>query len=171
MKSNKEKIYDFIKLHANETSKRGVTTEYISKALNIQRTNVSSILNILVREKKITKFAGRPVIYDIPEEERENAESCFRDLIGYDDSLKSVIKLAKAAALYPQKNLNALIIGAKGTGKKSLTKSMYNFALKNKVVSPKAKFLVFKCKEYSDDEQRAMEALFGSESQEDKQLL
>ena len=49
MKSNKEKVYDFIRLHADEKADRGISTAYIADAMELQRTNVSSILNLLVQ--------------------------------------------------------------------------------------------------------------------------
>ncbi len=53
MKSNKEKVYDFIRLHADEKADRGISTAYIADAMELQRTNVSSILNLLVQEGRI----------------------------------------------------------------------------------------------------------------------
>lgn len=41
----------------------GVTTQYLSKRLDMQRTNLSAILNALVREGLVEKSAGRPVLY------------------------------------------------------------------------------------------------------------
>mgnify|MGYP002287165829 CR=1 FL=1 len=48
MKSNKEKIYDFIQMHDTAEKEGGVSTTYIAQALSLQRTNVSSLLNALV---------------------------------------------------------------------------------------------------------------------------
>ena len=47
-------------------------------------------------------------------------EECFSDLIGADGSLRQTIQLAKAAVLYPQRSLNTLLVGARGTGKNRL---------------------------------------------------
>ena len=38
MKSNKEKVYDFIRLHADEKADRGISTAYIADAMELQRT-------------------------------------------------------------------------------------------------------------------------------------
>ncbi len=65
MKSNKEKVYDFIKLHTTENSNEGIATQYIAEKLDMQRTNVSSILNKLVQEQRIEKSNGRPVRYRV----------------------------------------------------------------------------------------------------------
>ena len=63
MKSNKEKIYDFIQMHDTAEKEGGVSTTYIAQALSLQRTNVSSLLNALVEEGRIHKSNGRPVLY------------------------------------------------------------------------------------------------------------
>ena len=68
MKSNKEKVYDFIRLHADEKADRGISTAYIADAMELQRTNVSSILNLLVQEGRIQKCNGRPVLYKVGRE-------------------------------------------------------------------------------------------------------
>lgn len=81
MKSNKEKVYDFIRLHADEKADRGISTAYIADAMELQRTNVSSILNLLVQEGRIQKCNGRPVLYKVGREE-STLEECFSDLIG-----------------------------------------------------------------------------------------
>ena len=83
MKSNKEKVYDFIRLHADEKADRGISTAYIADAMELQRTNVSSILNLLVQEGRIQKCNGRPVLYKVGREE-STLEECFSDLIGAD---------------------------------------------------------------------------------------
>ena len=109
MKSNKEKVYDFIRLHADEKADRGISTAYIADAMELQRTNVSSILNLLVQEGRIQKCNGRPVLYKVGREE-STLEECFSDLIGADGSLRQTIQLAKAAVLYPQRSLNTLLV-------------------------------------------------------------
>ena len=83
MKSNKEKVYDYIRLHADEKADRGISTAYIADAMELQRTNVSSILNLLVQEGRIQKCNGRPVLYKVGREE-STLEECFSDLIGAD---------------------------------------------------------------------------------------
>lgn len=94
--------------------------------MELQRTNVSSILNLLVQEGRIQKCNGRPVLYKVGREE-STLEECFSDLIGADGSLRQTIQLAKAAVLYPQRSLNTLLVGARGTGKSRLAQRMYPF--------------------------------------------
>ena len=148
MKSNKEKVYDFIRLHADEKADRGISTAYIADAMELQRTNVSSILNLLVQEGRIQKCNGRPVLYKVGREE-STLEECFSDLIGADGSLRQTIQLAKAAVLYPQRSLNTLLVGARGTGKSRLAQRMYRFAVEQKILPENAPFLHIDCHDYA----------------------
>ena len=148
MKSNKEKVYDFIRLHADEKADRGISTAYIADAMELQRTNVSSILNLLVQEGRIQKCNGRPVLYKVGREE-STLEECFSDLIGADGSLRQIIQLAKAAVLYPQRSLNTLLVGARGTGKSRLAQRMYRFAVEQKILPENAPFLHIDCHDYA----------------------
>ena len=103
MKSNKEKVYDFIRLHADEKADRGISTAYIADAMELQRTNVSSILNLLVQEGRIQKCNGRPVLYKVGREE-STLEECFSDLIGADGSLRQIT--IKTKIIYKTLNNN-----------------------------------------------------------------
>lgn len=148
MKSNKEKVYDFIRLHSEGENEAGVSTVYIAEAMELQRTNVSSILNQLVKESRICKSEGRPVLYRTIDGGKEQAGDCFSDLIGCEGSLKRVIQLAKAAVLYPQRSLNTLLIGARGTGKSRLAKRMYRFAVDRGIIDGEAPYLHIDCHDY-----------------------
>ena len=101
MKSKKETVYDFIK-QSTDSGKplEGVSTQYLARRLEMQRSNVSSILNELVKEGAIEKTDGRPVLYRIPSVSAAGTEkSCFSELIGNAGSLKGAVQLAKAAIL------------------------------------------------------------------------
>lgn len=157
MKSNKEKVYDFIKLHADGECEGGVSTVYIAEAMDLQRTNVSSILNQLVADGKVQKSNGRPVLYSIHRNPSGNSGDCFSDLIGSSGSLKQAVQLAKAAVLYPQRSLNSLIVGARGTGKSRLAKRMYRFAIDREVIPAGAPYLHIDCHDYQTNENLAAE--------------
>ena len=151
MKSNKDKIYDFIKLHGNGAPDGGISTAYIADALELQRTNVSSILNQLTKEKRIQKSNGRPVLYRIEDEGGGKAD-CFFGLLGHDGSLKQAVQLAKAAVLYPGKSLDTMIVGERGTGKSRLAKRMYQFALDQGVLPENAPYIEQDCRDYVSNE-------------------
>ena len=107
MKSNKVKVFEFIKVYSITQSTDEypkLTTQYLSEKLDMQRTNLSSILNQLVKEGKVTKTTTRPVLYQLASFQLTNQKD-FENLIGYNQSLNEAVMLAKAAILYPQEVL------------------------------------------------------------------
>lgn len=162
MKSNKEKVYDFIKLHAGNEERRGVATAYIAEVINMQRTNVSTILNQLVEEGRIDKTNGRPVLYYVAQSGHEGKDACFAELIGADGSLKHAVQLAKAAVLYPEQSLNSVLTGERGTGKRRLARLMYRFAIAQGVLPENAPYVQVDCHDYIEDSRRVEKELFGS---------
>lgn len=163
MKANKEKVYDFIQMHSMGEQKGGVSTSYIAKALSLQRTNVSSILNVLVNEGRIQKSNGRPVLYFIAEKNEKQGTECFKEMTGWNGSLKHAIQLAKAAVLYPGRSLNILIVGEKGTGKKQFAKLIYQYCVMQCILPENAPFLQMNCRDYQLDGQQAKDVLFGKQ--------
>lgn len=165
MKSNKELVYDFMQRYAEEQKDHcGVTTQDLSEQLHMQRPNVSSILNALVKEHRVEKLNGRPVYYrvahlpTVPKVE----ESCFKKMVGFDGSMKHAVQLAKAAILYPQHSLQTLICGPSGSGKSFFAHLMYEFAIEHNVIASDAPFVKFNCRYYENgSEENLMEHLFG----------
>ena len=76
MKSNKEIVLELLRqctgMAAGEESE-GVSTQYLSKRLDMQRTNISAILNALVKEGMVEKRGGRPVLYRIARSQSRTA--------------------------------------------------------------------------------------------------
>ena len=68
MKTTKESLLEYIQREVLTDSihKEGLSTNEIADAFQIQRSNVSSLLNTLVKEGKLEKTTGRPVLYRIP---------------------------------------------------------------------------------------------------------
>ena len=101
---------------------------YKRQDLNIQRTNLSAILNDCVKQGILEKSKQRPVLYRLKEGKKEEKHlSCFSKLIGVNGSLKNAVQLAKAAILYPEDAMSTLIVGEQGTGKTLLTIIWYPF--------------------------------------------
>lgn len=75
----------------NDPSKMVFSTKELASHLNIQRSNLSAILNELVRENKLEKIAGRPVLYKIHNKLDED-DSIFNQLIGL-EALLSLFKI------------------------------------------------------------------------------
>ena len=164
MKNNKEKVFDALKNYKNEKTDEqplGLTTIELSKALEMQRSNISSILNSLVEEKRIEKSEGRPVYYWVSSSALPNSEnSCFDELVGSDGSLKNAVGLIKAAVLYPQAGFNVLIVGEKGTGKSYFAYLVYRFAIEQGVFDKNAPYIRVNCKNYIGHEEQLTEDLF-----------
>ncbi|OXT05987.1 transcriptional regulator [Thermoanaerobacterium thermosaccharolyticum] len=92
---------------------------------------------------------------------RESDLMSFKEIIGYDGSLKTQISQAKAAILYPPHGLHTLILGPSGVGKSQLAESMYNFAIESGMLKSDSPFIVFNCADYADNPQLLMSQLFG----------
>ncbi|MBQ9122305.1 MAG: PRD domain-containing protein [Lachnospiraceae bacterium] len=157
MKSNKDKIYDIICLSTNYETGEGVSTTYIAEALNLQRTNVSSGLNQLVKEGKVSKSNGRPVKYYAVKELTRS--DCFAKLIGAKGSLRQAVQLAKAAVLYPNRCLNTILVGAKGTGKSYFAGKMYRLAVERGIKQEDAAFVQINCQDYAQDLEGSLSVL------------
>lgn len=83
----------------------------------------------------------------------------FSNIIGYMGSIAHVIKLSKAAILYPPNGLHTLIVGSTGVGKSQLVEQMHLFA--KKVRGANIPLVTFNCADYSDNPQLLVSQLFG----------
>lgn len=165
MKSKKDLLYEHIRrcTSMDEDEPRGFTTAELADALGMQRTNLSTLLNELVKAGTLEKLSGRPVLYRLPERAgRRRDESCFRRLIGWNGSLRHMVQLAKAAILYPENSLHTLILGPAGSGKSYFASLMADFARENGIIAQDAPFVKFNCRNYEGKESEQEQLLFGS---------
>ncbi|MFK3707831.1 sigma 54-interacting transcriptional regulator [Klebsiella sp. NPDC088457] len=145
----------------------GTTTQQISETLKISRPNVSSDLNMLVKEGVISKSNTRPVYYFVNTElisEKVSSPAIddpFTYLIGYHDSLQKQISQAKAAIIYPPHGLHTLLTGETGTGKSLFARLMYNYAIARRLLKEQAPFIVFNCADYASNPQLLVSHIFG----------
>ena len=165
MKTMKDIVFEFIQreMLSNGTSKEGVTTKEIAEALNLQRSNVSTLLNDLVKEEKLEKTATRPVLYKI----RNNTTSDYglsqMKFIGIDGSLSKAIQIAKAAILYPKHSLNVLVTAKAGCGTSFFCNFMYMFCKEAKIMRDDAPFIKVNCRHYRNHMDELDNLLFGQE--------
>lgn len=165
MKTMKDIVFEFIQreMLSNGTSKEGVTTKEIAEALNLQRSNVSTLLNDLVKEEKLEKTATRPVLYKI----RNNTTSDYglsqMKFIGIDGSLSKAIQIAKAAILYPKHSLNVLVTAKAGCGTSFFCNFMYMFCKEAKIMQADAPFIKVNCRHYRNHMDELDNLLFGQE--------
>lgn len=171
MKLNKDMVLEYMQhcVDQDPDNERKFTTLELSNELNMQRTNLSTLLNQLVKEGVVKKISGRPVYYQLTTDPGINQEdSCFQKLIGYDGSLKNVIQLAKAMILYPKETLSVFLLGPSGSGKSYFASLMYEFAIEKKVLSANAPFIKVNCRSYVGDhaEEEMHERIFSSDKNE-----
>lgn len=170
MKMNKDLILEFIQnWSVTAQAREGLSTQFLSDSLKIDRANVSRILNQLVKEKIIEKIGGRPVLYRMIDDKSIIEQSCFYDLIGYDGSLREAIQFAKAAIMYPSHSLSTLITGPKGCGKRYFAKKIIEYSIEQNVLPKDATHIHINCLDYADD-YKMIEEVFNSSINELNQV-
>ena len=169
MRKVKDIIYDYIQknMYADKQFANGFETKAITEELGMQRSNVSNILNELVKENKLIKTSSRPVLYKLPEQNTTSSESDeFSFFIGEKGSFRNAIQLAKAAILYPKKSLNVLISAQDGCGTTFFVSSMHRYAIEKGILKNNAPFLKVNCRTYMKNIATLDEILFGGEELE-----
>lgn len=164
MKSNRELVLDLLLQSAKSGDHpNGLSTQYMAQRLNIQRTNLSSVLNALVRDKKLEKVNGRPVLYRLAGDAVSTTwsdDSCFSELLGPRNLLYPAIQLVKAAELYPGSPIPILISGPVGCGKTEFLKLMFRFAQMHNVLSSDSQMIRVDCSEHLLDPKSFRQKLF-----------
>jgi transcriptional regulatory protein LevR/transcriptional regulator with AAA-type ATPase domain len=180
------------KITAQDTLKKlekeydiGISAYEIEEELGIVRNNASTLLNQLFKDGELVKIGGRPVYFfpaDIIEKINQrndfrhsftqkeirdyllNKEEIdpFKELVGYNYSLKNQIGQAKAAIMYPTNGLHMLILGDTGVGKTTFANKMYEYAKQKKNLDEdKYPFISFNCSDYYNNPQLLVSQLFG----------
>lgn len=169
MKSAKELVFEYIQHEIYVNNKRqGVETREIASGLNMQRSNVSSIVNELVKENKLMKSKTRPVYYRLTEQSCCCVEkSCFTNLIGHNGSLKNAVQLAKAAILYPCSSLNVLLSSKLGCGTAYFASLMFQFAKEEGILNKDAPYVKVNCLHYQKNVEYLNDILFGNKKEEE----
>lgn len=162
MKLSREIVLEYMQEQAEEHPE-GVwfTTQELSGVFGMQRSNLSKLLNELVKENRIRKTNGRPVYY-FPVKKGE--ESCFREMVGASESLKQAIQLTKAALLYPGGALPILIKGPDGSGKSMLASLVYEFAKEQGILGADAPFVKINCRYLEEESGEKRREVFFSET-------
>jgi transcriptional regulator with AAA-type ATPase domain/transcriptional regulatory protein LevR len=181
----KDKVYDMMKKMCGENVQISATE--LSNVLHLSRQVVSHYLNRLFEQNLVQKTNSRPVYWSIKNargienEEitlddknlKTNSEdnitkinyqqetNAFSVLIGCHGSQKNIVEQCKAAVSYPPNGLPILITGESGVGKSFLAKLIYQYALEQKVISPKAPFVVLNCADYANNPELLSATLLG----------
>ena len=166
MKTSKDMIFEFIReqIYSKKEYAKGMETKEIAKALNMQRSNVSTALNDLVKDGRLEKSATRPVLYTLASQKNNNLdESCFDQLIGQNGSLRTAVQLAKAAILYPNKSLNIGISSKQGCGSTFFANLIDQFAKETHVLNQDAPFVKVSLYSFQNNSEMMNDELFGKE--------
>lgn len=157
----------------------------IALELSLSRIQVSQILNTFVTERLVIKITTRPVLffhketlekqhsitfdnvsYNSLEELKKllhpkSSSYVFRDLIGYNKSLKSCIDQCMAAISYPKTGLPILLYGASGTGKSFIAQLMFEYAKSAGYIEEQGQMVVVNCAEYANNPELFLTNVFG----------
>lgn len=95
MKTTKDSVFEYIQkeLMTNEEYKQGINTNVIAQHFGLQRSNISTILNELVKDERLEKTNTRPVLYYLPQKENKEIYNVGKTLIGSEGSLANAIQV------------------------------------------------------------------------------
>lgn len=166
MKTTKEIVFECIQkmIYTDSENSSGIETKVIAEKVNMHRSNVSALLNELVKEGKLDKNNTRPVLYKMPKQKHQFVEnSCFTNLVGHNGSLRNAVQLAKAAILYPSSSLNVLLTSKPGCGTTYFASLMFEFAKERGILSENALYIKLNCRHYYKNVSVLSDELFGKE--------
>ncbi|MDA1645794.1 MULTISPECIES: PRD domain-containing protein [Bacillus cereus group] len=143
----------------------GVNASELATLLQLDRANVSSDLNKLVKDKRLLKTNTRPVRFYIETNallETHSKEITSLDTFAVENtSLKIAIEKAKASILYPPNGMHTLLLGETGVGKSMFASLMHEYAIEVEQLPKNAPFIVFNCADYANNPQLLLGQLFG----------
>lgn len=189
MNKTKEEILIWLK---NQTRIYGLTqleqrtTKQIAEQLNLSRTLTSQYLNELCKEHVCIKISSRPVYYLAREELETKYQVTFMDeeyfnlddlmqvlnqktpqgrnfekVVGAEGSLAGCIAQLKSAMQYPS-GLTVILEGERGSGKRFLAQSAFEFLADQHAISSSARFVRLTISREMSQHRQLVE-LFGGE--------
>ncbi|WP_088041423.1 sigma 54-interacting transcriptional regulator [Bacillus sp. EAC] len=170
--NRKNQIYDVFVQQSNEN---GYTANDIALKLNLDRANVSSDLNKLVKEGLLEKTNTRPVLFKLQsnsslvylQSDKKDSinpiSSDYKYEYFYEEniSLRPAIEKARSAILYPPNGMHTLILGETGVGKSAFAARMHDFAIRSTILGKDSPFIIFNCADYANNPQLLLGQLFG----------
>lgn len=175
-----EKILSYILMCCTKEEFDQTSVSIISDNLKISRSQVSVILNKLVKESKLVRIESKPFIFisvdylkhkgiqvtknvylNMDELFLSQKKKDFEKLVGANHSLLQTVKQCKATISYPPNGLPMLLYGPTGTGKSLIAKLTYEWAHNHNVIPKEGKFVQVNCSEYANNPELLTANLFG----------
>jgi len=175
-----EKILAYILECCNNNEFAQTTVANMSENLKIGRSQVSVVLNKLVKENKLVRIESKPFCFISVEYLKEKSipfknsvyaslddllskqeKKDFEKLVGMNHSLAQTVKQCKATISYPPNGLPMLLYGPTGTGKSLIAKLTYEWARNQGVISKDGQFVQVNCSEYANNPELLTANLFG----------
>ena len=177
-----EKILAYILACCNNNEFEQTTVALISENLKISRSQVSVVLNKLVKENKLIRIESKPFCFISVEYLKEKSipfkdsvyaslddllsnqeKKDFEKLVGMNHSLAQTVKQCKATISYPPNGLPMLLYGPTGTGKSLIAKLTYEWARNHGVIAKDGQFVQVNCSEYANNPELLTANLFGQQ--------
>ncbi|MEF2782690.1 sigma 54-interacting transcriptional regulator [Erysipelotrichaceae bacterium HCN-30851] len=180
----KEQVYKQVIDLTKQGDIQNANAQWIADQLHVSRNMISQYLNEFFNDGLFLKINTRPVLFldsttleekyhiHIPnnvyasidafqEMLRLEQNKDFENLIGYDNSLQSVVDTCKATISYPPKGLPFLLYGPTGTGKSLIASTTYEYAVHKGFIEKDKPFLILNCSEYANNPELLSANLFG----------
>lgn len=142
-------------------NKNDITREINEMGFKISRFAITQYLKEIEKNEVVNEEVIDQARKHKRSDESMEAQGAFSILIGKNGSLKTAIKLAKAAVLYPPHGLHTIITGPTGVGKSELAECIYRFAIESNRFDENAPFIIFNASDYAENPQLLISQLFG----------
>ena len=165
MKKNRDIVYEYLWKETIATGKTNWKTDEIAEALNMQRTNVSTLLNELTAEGLLIKSKTRPVLYKVASRTPDSVErKPFEELVGFDGSLKKAVDDVKKALMYPADSLNIQVVTDAGSGSTVFCNDIYYYGLMMGKFGKNSPLIYVNCRHFKKNRSALNDVIFGDES-------
>lgn len=148
---------DILDLIKERFVNEAVTASMIAELKGLSRNTVSHHLNRLVDENFLIKMKEKPTRFRLNDPKKR--QDAF-NIIGYEGSMREIIKQCKAAVTYP-KGLPIILNGPSGTGKSFIAKVIHAYAKETGHIAANAPFCVLNCADYANNPELLSSVLFG----------
>lgn len=168
--NSRNRRLEYVKTDALEILKKDkkISDRALAEALKEKGYKVERYAASNIKKELISNMQEDDYINEIKDKKTEDIKDFheqkdfFKEVVGYNGSLRVQVEQAKAVVSYPPHGLHVLILGPSGVGKSYLADAMYEFAKSTSNFSEDAKYIIFNCADYADNPQLLLSQLFGS---------